>query len=427
MKFLLSICLIICLLILSCTIRESSSIITFRLNRADYTESIRVDGTLQSASNHKVVPPDIMFGEMTVMRLAEDGQYVKKGDTLCILSVPDLENIYNTLKTQLETQEAGVKKIEADNLLNIAMLEAQLATSEARIKMARLDSLKRVYAVDFQRRQQELEMQKAIIEKEKIEHKLSAARLMGETVLLQARSRIIQSKSTLGIYESQLRSLTLIAERDGMVMRTESPLITIIGPGSSGTMGGGLVREGSVLFMGTPVLQFPDMSRIQVTATVMEDDYRRIEKGQKVKINVDAAGGHSITGVVSRKTLVGRTSQPVYSSNVRSYELVVDIDTLYPLMKPGLSAVCDIIIREEKDTIFVPAVAIFERDSLKTVYVSNSRKYTPVTVETGASGGSYTIITGGLEGDETIALSEPPVHLISTKRKEKNNKKSNQL
>lgn len=425
MRLYLSICLIISLLSLSCRSREGNSIVTFQLTRSDLVESIKVEGTVQSVSNYPVVPPDLMFGDMTVVSIADDGQHVKTGDTLCILSVPELENIYLTLMTQVETQEAGLRKIEADNQLNIVMLEAQLATSEARVEMARLDSLKRVFARDFQRRQQDLEMQKALIEKRKIENKLSATRLQGESALLQAKSRIIQAKSMVGTYESQLNSLILIADRDGMVMRAELPMITIVGPGSSGSLGGGLVREGSVIFMGTPVLRFPDMSRLQISATVMEGDYRRIEKGQKVLISIDASRGLSTTGVVNRKSLVGRTTQPVYSALVRYYEIIIDLDSISPGVKPGLSANCEVIIREARDTIVVPAVAIFERDSLKKVYVSNRRKFTPVAVETGPSGSSFTIIAGGLRGDESIALSEPPVNLITSGKKRKTNNKDN--
>jgi hypothetical protein len=51
---------------------------------------------------------------------------------------------------------------------------------------------------------------------------------------------------------------------------------------------------------------------------------------------------------------------------VRFYEVIIDLDSITPGLKPGLSAGCEVIIREAKDTLFVPAVAIFERDSLKT-------------------------------------------------------------
>jgi uncharacterized protein YcbX len=43
--------------------------------------------------------------------------------------------------------------------------------------------------------------------------------------------------------------------------------------------------------------------------------------------------------------------------------------------------------------------------------------FIPVKVETGLSGSSHTIITGGLKGDEIIALSEPPNNLIVNEKK----------
>lgn len=412
---------------MSCRSRSESDIMTFRVNRSDYRESIRAEGAIQSVSNFPVVTPDLMFGDMTVVRLAADGQFVRKGDTICILSLPELERLYSDLKTSVETQEAGLRKVEADNQFNIAMLEAQLATSEARIKMVRLDSLKRVYALEYQRKQQDLEMRKAAIEKRKIENKLKAARLQGETALLQARSRILQAKSMLRVYETQFNSLVILADRDGMVMRVESSVTMVFGPGGSGSIGGGMIREGSVIFMGTPVLRFPDMNRLQVSATVMEDDYRRIEKGQKVLISVDAAGGFSTTGVVTRKSIVGRSNMPVANPAARFYEIFMTVDSTGPGVKPGLSAGCEIILREAKDTVFVPAVAIFDRDSLKTVYVENRGRFTPVIVKTGASGSSYTLIADGLTGGESIALSEPPDRLIKKENKGKINKKDNLL
>jgi multidrug efflux pump subunit AcrA (membrane-fusion protein) len=83
-------------------------------------------------------------------------------------------------------------------------------------------------------------------------------------------------------------------------------------------------------------------------------------------------------------------------------------------MKPGLSASCEITISEAKDTLFVPTLAVFERDSAKVVYVRKNDSYIPVKVQTGISGNSYTIITGGLIGDEIIAITEPPNSSISS-------------
>ena len=129
-------------------------------------------------------------------------------------------------------------------------------------------------------------------------------------------------------------------------------------------------------------------------------------------MTVDAAEKLVTTGKVNRKNLIGRTAQMYSESKVKFYEVIIDVDSCHSRMKPGLSASCEITLTEAKDTLFVPTLAIFERDSAKVVYVMKKQSFVPVTVQTGLSGNSYTIITGGLKGDEIIALSEPPDRLI---------------
>ena len=396
----------------SCTGKKDNSIITYKLSKSDYVEKINVTGTVQAVVNTPVMAPRSTFGQMTIVRLARDGSFVKKGDTLCVLTVPELESRYREMLISIEALDAELKKAEADNKLNIALLEAQLATSEARLKISSLDSLQMKFATEVKQRLLELEMKKAVIEKQKTERKLAATKTIGETDLRQKKARIVQEKMRAQTYADQIASMTLIAQRDGIVIRTESPRIMVSGSTGTGSFGGP-VREGSVIFISsTPVLQFPDLSRMQVSADVAEAAFRKIEKGQKVYITVDAAEKLVTTGKINRKSLAASAAQRYSGSRVKSYEVIIDVDSCHLKMKPGLSANCEIILKEEKDTLFIPTLAIFERDSSRIVYVKDKKEFVPVKVETGTSGSSFTIITGGLKGDETIALTEPPNALI---------------
>ena len=357
--------------------------------------------------------PRSSFGQMTVVRLAEDGANVKKGDTICVLTFKELESMYNEMKNTTEKLAAEMKKTVADNALNISLLEAQLAASEVQLKISSLDSLQMKFATEVQQRLLALEMRRALIEKQKIEKKLAATKIIGQTGIRQMNSRIIQQQAKAKQFEDQLNSMTIVAQRDGIVMRTEAPRMMIMGSGGSGSFGGP-IREGSVLspFGNFPILQFPDLSKMQVSAEVGESDFRKIEKGQKVLVTVDAANKLSTTGRVNRKSLLGKTAQRWSDSKVKFYEVIIDIDSCHLKMKPGLSAECKIILKEAHDTVFVPTLAIFERDSSKVVYVNKKDKFVPVKVGTGLSGSSHTIITSGLKGNEIIALSEPPNSLI---------------
>jgi multidrug efflux pump subunit AcrA (membrane-fusion protein) len=223
----------------------------------------------------------------------------------------------------------------------------------------------------------------------------------------------MQEKMREQTYADQIKSLTLIAQRDGMVMRTEAPRITVISSAGGSGSYGGPIREGSVIFLiATAILQFPDLSKMQISADVSEADFKRIEKGQKVNISVSAANKLVTTGKINRKNLAPSQVMRNLSQKVKFFEVIIDVDSCHSEMKPGLSANCEIILKQEKDNVFVPSLAIFEKDSNRFVYVREKMEFRQVKVKTGIAGSSYTIIKDGLRGDEIIALSEPPNSLI---------------
>jgi HlyD family secretion protein len=408
MKAYIFVFMLISILLFSCSTKKNSSVITYQVSRSDYSDKIFVPGTVQAVVNYPVSPPSMEYEQLTVLRLAADGAFVKMGDTICVLNAPELVSSYKDSQGTLDSLKAGLKKAEADNQLKIALLEAQLATSEAQLQISSIDSLRIQFAPKMQQELLKLEMKKALIEKEKTEKKLAATKMIGETEIRQINARIIQQKAMVTLLTERVNSMTIIAQRDGIVMRTESPVFTIMGGGKIG----GPIKEGSVLFLDNPVLQFPDLSKMQISAEVAEVDFIKLEKGQQVRIIVEAAEKLNTTGKVNRKNLIGRNAQRYSDLKVKFYEVIIDVDSCHSRMKPGLSASCEIILTVEKDTLFVPTLAIFERDSSKVVYVRNKQSFTPVRVRTGISGSSYTIITGGLKGDEIIALSEPPGRLI---------------
>jgi multidrug efflux pump subunit AcrA (membrane-fusion protein) len=228
----------------------------------------------------------------------------------------------------------------------------------------------------------------------------------------------MMQKNRIQMYVTQKNSLKLVAPCDGVVMHYESPLMFFMGNGV-GTRGG-KIEEKSSVWSNMPLLQFPDMKEMQVSVEVPEADYKRIKENQKVKINVEAATNLSTTGKIKRKTLAGKGA--IEGSPLKTYEVIISVDSCHNEMKPGLSAQCRIIIDEVKDTIVVPASAIFQRDSSKIVYVSEGDIFVPVIIETGLSNMSRSIISKGLDGNEKIAMTEPPYNMMRKEMKSKPDK-----
>jgi HlyD family secretion protein len=419
--------LILTLCFISCNDKRSAGVITYQLNRSDYIEEISVSGTIQAVSSVPVNPPRTNYLMMRVDRLAEDGAFVKKGDTLCVLSQPELTTAHQEALTLIENLEAELKKGEADYKLNMALLEAQFQTSEAQMKIASLDSLQLMYATETNRKLIDLEMRKAVIENQKMKRKLAAAKMAGESDIMRKKARVMEGKMRDQTNVDQIKAMTLIAQRDGVVTRTIAPTVLVGTSGGGVGTYGGPVKEGSVIIgITTSVLQFPDLSRMQISTDVAEADYKRIEKGQMVNITVPATQGLVTTGRVNRKNFAPSQAMRSTNSKVKFFEVIIDVDSCHAKMKPGLSANCEIILKQEKDTVFIPSLAIFEKDSSRVVYVMEKEEFKPVKVKTGTAGSSYTIITGGLKGDEIIALSEPPNSLITKDYEKKDSVRINE-
>jgi HlyD family secretion protein len=390
--------------------RTPNNIVTYELKRADYIEAIEAVGTVQAVNNYTIIAPRTNFTNLIpIVYLADDGAYVKKGDTICICDVPDMRTTVETFTQDLLKMEGELKKLEADNALQLSLLNSQVETNKARMAISSLDSIQLKFAPPVKQKLLALEMQKTVIEKSKLDKKLAAQKRIDNSELSQMRSRIMMQKSRIQTFQTQIDALKLVSPADGIVMHVENYRL------EGGSIVYGKIEEGSSTLSGMSVLQIPDMKAMQILLEIPEVDYKRIQNGQKVTVRIDAASGLVTTGKIKNKTLQRKNTQ--VKSAIKAYEVIISIDSCHSLMKPGLSANCHIIVDHAKDTVVVPTSAIFGPDSSKVIYVADGEKFKPVTILTGLSNSSVSIISKGLDGNERIALTEPPYKLISKKVK----------
>lgn len=398
--------------ILSSCNRKAPLIVTFNLKPTRFIETIEVTGTVQAVSNNAISTPRVYSG-LKVAYLAKDGDFVKKGDTICIIDAPDIMKTFEQLNIDLKKMEGEKRSIEAENAMQLSILEAQAATNNAQMQITMLDSIQLKFAPPVKQRLLSLEMEKVQIEKKKIEKKLASQKIIDNSELSQIGSRIMMQNNQIQMFKAQINSLKIIAPSDGYVMHVENPTFYF----GSGSTIGGKIEEGSLVFQGMALLQIPDISKMQVSVEVSEADYKRINNNQKVLIEVESASNLKTTGKVARKSLANKNKEE--KSLIKTYEVIVSVDSCHLKMKPGISASCKIFINDLRDSIVIPAAALFTKDSTKIVYVSEQEKFIPVAVETGLSNSSEIIVSKGLRGHETIALIEPPKNLIANELKSK--------
>ncbi len=180
-----------------------------------------------------------------------------------------------------------------------------------------------------------------------------------------------------------------------------------------------------------------DLREMEVQVDVDEADIGELREGQPATFTVDAYPDSTFVGTVE---MVRYGSEVV--SNVVTYKVILATENAALLLRPGMTATADITVREVSDALLVPNAAlrftpaaepVADSRSLlsrilpgrppfraasrdegegRTVWVLRDGVPEAVSVETGASDGVRTQITGGdLEtGDRVIVDSETTAH-----------------
>jgi multidrug efflux pump subunit AcrA (membrane-fusion protein) len=153
---------------------DTAGIASLELERSCFTEIINAGGTIRATSTLTIVAPRVRASNMTVIYLADEGAHVKAGDTICILDAPDLTRQYEEISSRLEQTQLDLNKLIIDNDVNLSSLESQLEEMEIRVALNSLDSIQRQFAPPVRQRLFALELEKASVEKMKLQKKYDA-------------------------------------------------------------------------------------------------------------------------------------------------------------------------------------------------------------------------------------------------------------
>lgn len=170
-----------------------------------------------------------------------------------------------------------------------------------------------------------------------------------------------------------------------------------------------------------------DLSRMRVMASVDEADIGSVQSGQSVEFYVDAFIDEVFYGTVKEVRL-----NPVTTSNVVTYTVVIEAENPKHKLLPGMTATCTIVTQEKKDVLSIsvkslkfrpntptPPMALGKTPSVKMnksrkesrVFSTKGEKIHPLFLKTGISDGVYTEVLEGLSEGDSVLVAEEPIEM----------------
>ena len=154
-----------------------------------------------------------------------------------------------------------------------------------------------------------------------------------------------------------------------------------------------------------------DLTKMQIEASVVEADIAKVEEGQTVEFSVDSFPDEVFYGIVTQVR-----NNPITTSNVVTYEVIIEIDNRELKLKPGMTANVEIVTAQKSNVLLVPnkALRFYITDEKgetkhykdKGLWILKNGKPERVSVSTGVSDDDYTEVSGSGLGKGTEVIVE---------------------
>jgi multidrug resistance efflux pump len=145
--------------------------------------------------------------------------------------------------------------------------------------------------------------------------------------LAQSRARLKGAEGRYNIEEAQLKELTDQLEKCVIVAK-KTGLVVYGGSNQDGMYYGGYeqIREGATVRERQPIITIPDMKQMSVKVKIHESYIKKISKGGKARIQVDAFPEEKLTGEVIKVGVLPDSQNRWMSPDLKVYATTISID-----------------------------------------------------------------------------------------------------
>jgi len=235
---------------------------------------------------------------------------------------------------------------------------------------------------------------------------LDKARRVAISKAAQARARL---RSAQGQYAVQTRQLKDFKEQLGKctIVARKSGLVVYGGGGDIMYSNQDPIGEGATVRERQAIITIPDMSRMAVSVKIHESYIKKIKKGQKARITVDAFADTVIDGEVTKLGVLPDTQNRYMSPDTKVYLTTVSINGAHDWVKPGMSAKVEILVNRLENIVYVPVQAVVPDNGKQFCYVGSGSKPERREVEIGEFNDDFIEIKKGLKEGELVLLRPP--------------------
>lgn len=237
---------------------------------------------------------------------------------------------------------------------------------------------------------------------------LDRARKGAVSKLAQAEAKL---KAAEGRYNLELRQRKeLDSQLDKCTIRAQKTGLVVYGSGDMNRFYFGnqeQIREGALVREHQPILTIPDMTKMAVQVRIHETYIKKVTKGQKVRITVEAFPEKKLSGEVTKVGVLPDSRNMWMNADMKVYATTITIDGTHDWIKPGMGAKVEIQVKTLPDVVYVPIQAVAPEEEKHYCLLVQGDKQERREVQVGDFNDEFIEIKKGLAAGDKVVLRKP--------------------
>ena len=287
-------------------------------------------GTLEAINNVLFILPRSMYwSSMRVIGFAENGTMVNEGDSIIQLDPGEVYKYISDRETNLETQLANLEKMQVEQSNQINEIEAKIRNETAAYNLKKIELESSHFETERKQAITQLEFKQAELNLAKEKRKLELAKIIHENDTKIQNIRIRQIENDLEQFYRILSALTVRSTVTGVFQRGRNP------------SNGQPYVTGDMMYATYSMGNVPELKWMKVNTFINENDFLKVQVGQKVTVRLDATPDIKFNGEVA---YVGKLCR-LKEQNSKQKGFDVEVKMLEPdeRLKPGMTVSCEFL------------------------------------------------------------------------------------
>jgi len=375
---------------------EQSDSIEAVVKQGIFEVNVTSTGELEAENSENIPGPNglrkIRVYNVKITDLVPEGTVVDSGEYVATLDRSEVTSKLKDIEADIEAAESNFIKEQLDTTLELRKLRDDLINKEFDLEEKKINLEQSQYEPPATIRQAEILLNKV---KRDYEQSIKSYKLkvrQARVKMKEAELKLAKSTRKRDDIMDIMNQFEVKAPKKGMVIYFKE-------------WNGKKRKVGSTINpWENMVATLPDLSTMVSKTFVNEIDIRKVTKGQKVEIEVDAFPEKKFEGKVISVANVG---EQLPNSDAKVFEVSIILNESDTVLRPSMTTSNTIITNSFDDVVYIPIEALLVTDSLTFVYKKEGLSHKKLQIETGVANENEIIVTKGLKEGDIILLSLP--------------------